>query len=167
MVTTTTKVRDSNLVWVGDGKGEDGINWNNPWGDGRPKILPQKWAQRNILPFLDRNTTSSWSTHHNERGLSHEESSRERGGRRLHLNVSGTPVIHENHAKDVVLGPRDGNRLSQLVAGANKECLQTQMTSRVQSACDSEKCHLLVLKITHHFQFNVHQFARPKHRWFL
>ena len=36
------------------------------------------------------------------------------------MDVSGTPVIHEHHAKDVVLSLRDWDRCTKLVAWPNK-----------------------------------------------
>jgi len=32
------------------------------------------------------------------------------------------PVIHQDKSKDVILSVLDANRLTKLVAGANKEC---------------------------------------------
>ena len=39
------------------------------------------------------------------------------------MDVSGTPVIHEHHAKDVFLGLRDWDRCTELVAWPNKVSL--------------------------------------------
>ena len=39
------------------------------------------------------------------------------------MDVSGTPVIHEHHAKDVLLGLRDWDRCTELVAWPNKVSL--------------------------------------------
>ena len=37
------------------------------------------------------------------------------------LNVPGRPVIHENHAENVLVGPLHPNRLAHLIAGPNKK----------------------------------------------
>ena len=78
-------------------------------------------------------------------------------GRLSYLNISSTPVVHDNHTKDVFMSALDRYGLALGVAGTNKECLQQQTTHYVSQRLP---CPLS----PHHFKFNIQQFARPKHR---
>lgn len=76
------------------------------------------------------------------------------------LDVSGTPVIHYHHAKDVLLSLGDGDRLAELIARPNEVGLH-----------GGENCCLVYLTLYgchgYHFQLEVQEFAWPKHRWLL